>query len=47
MGKGQTRSLAARFMRNIVAAAAVTAFFAFNAANDLARADPSLVADSR
>ena len=47
MGKEQTRLLAARFMRNIVAAAAVTVFFAFNAANDLARADPSIVADSR
>jgi hypothetical protein len=37
----------ARLMRNLVAAVAVTAFFALNAANDLARADASLIADAR
>ena len=47
MGKGPTRAIAARMMRNLVAAAAVTAFFSLNAANDLARADPSRVADAR
>jgi hypothetical protein len=47
MGEGLTRRFAARLMRNLVAAAAVTAFFALNAANDLARADASVVAEAR